>query len=162
MRLSMVRFAALFALFLTTACYQSMVPVGGTAMPVDTNLLGIWEEVEPENSPAIVTIRATGDAEYYVEMPWHRGTHTIMKARASIIMAGGTTFVNLHDVETGEPEILVMRLKRLTDNSISVATLKESVPRFDTAEQLHAYLAAHADDASIIQDELRLRKVSAR
>ena len=162
MRSSVMLAAALSALVFT-ACYQSPVPIAGTALPIDPNLVGRWEEIEPEHTPTIVTIHAASATEYDIELPWGRGTsNTLLKARGVLTVARGATFASLRDIDPDDPGFLILRLTRSNANTMVVATLKENVPRFDTAQQLHAYLAEHANDAAIIQDELRLRKVSGR
>jgi hypothetical protein len=161
MYLPAARFLSIALVLTTAACYQSAVPVAGTHHAVDTSLVGTWEEIEPEASPTIVTIRADSANSYYVEMPWERGRNTtLLRGRAFITDVAGSAFVNLHDFD--EPGFLLLKLTRKDDGTIALATLKENLPHFDQSESLRSYLAQHANDANIIEDELHLRKLSPR
>ena len=144
-----------------TACYQSPVPVAGAHSAVDTSLVGTWEEIDAEASPTIVRIRAENATSYSVEMPWGRGNNvTSLRARGFLTEIGGASWVNLHDFE--EPGFLVLKLTRNPNGTIALATLKEKLPHFDQPELLRSYLAQHANDPGIIEDELKLRKLNSR
>lgn len=157
--------AALLFLVTTTstACYQSNVSAGGPALPIDSSLLGTWEEIDPEASPTIVKVEAASGTEYVIDVPGKRGaTSHFLHARAFLTRAGNATFVNLREPDAEDPRFLILRFTRHSDTSLSLATLKETVPSFRTADELQTYLAEHAGDADLVQDELHLRKVSAR
>jgi hypothetical protein len=161
MYLPAARSLSIVLVLITAGCYQSAVPVAGTSNAVDTSLVGTWEEIEPEASPTIVTIRADSANSYYIEMPWERGKNaTLLRGRAFITEVAGLSFVNLHDFE--EPGFLLLKLTRNANGTISLATLKENLPHFDQSELLRSYLVQHANDADIIEDQLHLRKLSPR
>lgn len=154
----------LLAAVISTACYQSPVPDVGPALPLDATLIGTWEPIDNEADPDRLTIKPLSDTNYYVEMPWDviGGKAQLMKARAFLTSAGGATFVNLQDFDNEDQEYLLLKLIAHDERTLSVATLKKDLPRFGTREDLHAWLEQHANDTTIIQDILRVRKVTAR
>jgi hypothetical protein len=161
MRSLIARFALLFVAVACAACYQSPVPPAGPNLALDSSLLGTWEEIDPEGSPTIVTIRPDSVATYTIEIPWRRGsTDNVSRAQADITNIGDSEFATVHDSE--EPGFLVLKLNRNRDGTIALSTLTDNLPKFTQPEQLRAYLAQHANDADIVQDVLRLRRVSSR
>lgn len=156
-----LRSSLLVLCVISSACYESPVPISTQAVPYDHALVGTWQSAEDTDDR--MSVLQFDNGYYYVEMPWELGAAdtTRLRARAYLSNVDGTEFVNVQDIQGEDRAYTFFRLTRHPDNSISLVPLKD-LPKFTTSDQLEAYLRSHLRDRAIYDNEARFTKVSSR
>jgi hypothetical protein len=141
---------------LCAACYSSPVPLAHPGERIDSTLLGVWTEQDAAQPDAVeIRVFPFNDTEYYVEIEEGR---RLSRFRAFTTHVGTNAFLNVQALDSEDRDYGVFRYTA-KDRAVTLEPLKHDAPRFTRSAELQAWLMAHASDATIYDDTLRLRKL---
>jgi hypothetical protein len=163
MRINHSMWIIVIAAVILSGCQGARVPLGeADESEVDRDLAGSWfsTETSDEGDYAHLQIAVFNEHEYSVDV-WEDGDDDDRETlRAFTTPVGGVLFANVHCVECDdENEYFFFRFELTGDGNLVVRGLETNLyssvlHRFESSEDLKAYVLKHVDDESFYDDEL--------
>jgi hypothetical protein len=143
------------------ACDVSPVPIAPLAeAPFDSALLGVWQAPNPDSpgDSGTITVLEFRAPEYYIEVPSEGGALDIIRARGFITRIGDVSFMNADEL-TGKPRGYTFYRYSLAGDTLVVRSVSEASQKFESSEDLRAFLVSNLDADSLYEDPVRLMRV---
>lgn len=148
-RISQVIGLLSICIFLWGCPYESKVPLGKPALPVDERLLGKWESEKPDEGYLVIS--KSSEKEYNIAV--HEKGMTMDEIKGYVTLIKNVKFMNIHWTKSNETRYNFYKME-LEGNWLRVVGISDSLKKeFNTAFELNAYVAKNMRSKSFFEQD---------
>lgn len=148
------RVCLVLSALILAGCGSSAVPISEVGdAPVDNSLVGVWRDLDPENSTEFLVLK-WDEKSYYVEVRMEPGLpgDEIERFRAYTSVVEGTNFLNLLYLAESEEDRTYSFLTYVlnSDGTLRIGELNDvadqNIDDFTSSTDLRAFVRANVDN----------------